>query len=301
MSFIHFLRRVLWYLDKHLAHIEHRPQPAVRVPPKRLENEVRAFLRSLDWSDEGARNYLETHMTRITRTLGLVPELGGTKNILELGAYMHMTPALGCVLGYDVRGAYYGPLGRIDTKIATAGGKEIFRCFVDLFNAEKDRYPYQDGSFDVVLACEIYEHMLLDPMHLLVECHRVLGDNGTLILTTPNIMSWTGVARLLHGRENPQIFSMYPNPKSEFRETEIPHVREYTPEELEFCVISAGFRIEYLFTEKIAGYDADLYYKDVLERGNYPMTLRGEQMYCVARKVTGAPVNRYPAFLYEGC
>ena len=301
MYLIHFLRRVLWYLDKHLAHIEHRPQLAVQVPPKRLENEVRSFLRSLDWADEGARNYLETHMTRITRTLGMVPQPGRTKKILELGAYMHMTPALKCVLGYDVRGAYYGPLGRVDTKIVTSGGKEIFRCFVDLFNAEKDRYPYADNSFDVVLACEIYEHMLLDPMHLLVECHRVLGENGALILTTPNIMSWTALARLLHGRENPQLFSMYPNPRSEFKDTEIPHVREYTPEELEYCIISAGFRIEYFFTEKIEGYEADRYYRDVLERGNYPMTLRGEQMYCVARKVTGAPINRYPSFLYEGC
>ena len=122
-----------------------------------------------------------------------------------------------------------------------------------------------------------------------------------MVLTTPNTASFTAVCRVLLRKENPQLYSMYPNPRGEWKDTEIPHVREYTPDELAEAVRSAGFEIEYLFTEKIAGYEADIFIGSFLERHRFPTTLRGEQQYCVARKRTGAPVTRYPSFLYEGC
>jgi SAM-dependent methyltransferase len=212
-----------------------------------------------------------------------------------------MTPTLGCVFGYDVRGAYYGPLGRVDRKSVSAGGKEVFRCELDLFDAERDVFPYADGSFDLVLCCELIEHLLHDPMHMLIEIRRVLGDGGRLVLTTPNIASYTAVARVLNRKEHPQLFSRYADPKGEFRDTEIPHVREYTPDEVAETAVAAGFEVEYLFTEKIAGYESDLYFKELLEKMDYPTELRGEQTYLRARKREGARVVRYPGFLYEGC
>ena len=64
---------------------------------------------------------------------------------------------------------------------------------------------------------------------------------------------------------------------------------------------SAGFEVENLFTEVIPGYGTDLWVKDFLERNHYPTALRGEQMYCLAKKRSGRPTVRYPHFLYEGC
>jgi SAM-dependent methyltransferase len=232
----------------------------------------------------------------------LVPPPKTSGRVLELGAYMQMTPALQCVLGYrDVRGAYFGPLGRTDEKSATVEGREVFRCAVDLFDAEKSRYPYGDGQFETVLACEIFEHMLHDPMHMLIEMQRVLEEGGTLVLTTPNVASYTAVARILEQSGNPQIFSKFAYPMGEFAETEIPHVREYTPQELREAVESAGFEIENLFTEVIPGYGTDLWVKDFLERNQYSSALRGEQLYCIAKKRSGRKVVRYPHFLYDGC
>jgi SAM-dependent methyltransferase len=232
----------------------------------------------------------------------MVPPPGRTKRVLELGAYMQMTPVLQCVLGYEeVRGAYFGPIGRVDTKSVTVGGKEVFRCFIDLFDAEKDRFPYDDERYDTVLACEIIEHLLHDPMFMLLEINRVLVDGGTLVLTTPNVASFTAVGRLLECAGNPQLYSMYPNPYGADKDTEIPHVREYTPQELGEAVQAAGFEIEYLFTEKIAGYNSDLFFRTVLERNGYSTALRGEQTYCIARKRAGAQITRYPPYLYEGC
>jgi SAM-dependent methyltransferase len=274
--------------------------PLNTAPEPRLASEIEQFVRSLDMPGQDARNYLEVHMDRIVRTLSITPPPGRTKRVLELGAYMHMTPALRCVLGYEeVRGAYFGPLGRIDRKKVTANGKTVFECLIDLFDAEQDRFPYADAAFDGVLACEIFEHFIHDPMHMLFECRRVVTEGGFLVLTTPNVVSYTAVARVLDASANPQLYSRYANPKGEFAATEIPHVREYTPGELTEVLNSAGFEVDVLFTEIAPGYEAHTWVKDFLVTHNFPTELRGEQMYCVAHKAEGRPLNRYPAFLYD--
>lgn len=293
------LRRWLQQLDARLSRLDHAAAGETVPPPTRYD-EIVAFVRSVDQPDEAARRYLEIHVPRIGRTLGLVPAPQSSSRILEMGAYMHMTPALHCVLGYrEVRGAYFGPLGRVDEKTASVGGREVFRCLVDLFDAERDRYPYPEGHFEAVLACEIFEHMLHDPMHMLIEMHRVLEEGGTLILTTPNVVSFTAVARVLEQSGNPQLYSKFADPRGEFADTEIPHVREYTPKELQEAVESAGFEVENLFSEVIPGYGTEERMRSFLAANQYPTTLRGEQLYLIARKRAGRPVVRYPGFLYE--
>ena len=217
-----------------------------------------------------------------------------------MGAYMQMTPALQCVLGYnEVRGAYFGPLGRSDQKSASVGGKEVFRCAVDLFDAEKDIYPYPDGYFETVIACEIFEHMLHDPMHMLFEMRRVLEEGGTLLLTTPNVASFTAVARTLEQSGNPQLYSKYTDPRAEFADTEVGHMREYTPRELKEAVESAGFEVVSLFTDVIPGYGTEDRMRTFLAQNNYSTSYRGEQLYVIGRKRSALPVVRYPGFLYE--
>jgi len=169
-----------------------------------------------------------------------------------------------------------------------------------LFDAEKDIYPYPDGHFEAVLACEIFEHLLHDPMHMLLEMRRVLEDGGTLLLTTPNVVSYTAVARVLEQSGHPQLFSKYADPRGEFADTEIPHVREYTPPELREVLEAAGYEVENLFTEVIPGYGTDSWVKGFLERNGFSSAFRGEQMYAIARKRAGLPITRYPKFLYEG-
>ena len=286
--------------ERALGRFDRTPHAEPQSPPRDRQEEIRTFLRTLDLADDDARRYLEIHMERISRTLTLTPPPGRTGRALELGTYMHMAPALARVFGYgDVRGAYFGPLGVIESKTVRAAGKEIFRCDVALFDAEKHPYPYDDGYFDLVLCCELIEHLLHDPMFMLFEMNRVLADGGALIVTTPNIASWTAVARLLWANGHPQLFSEYPNPQGEFADSEIPHVHEDTPQELEQALKAAGFQVEYLFTEKIAGYNSDLLIRPILDDLHLPTSLRGEQLYAVARKVPGAPMTRYPKFLYE--
>lgn len=259
--------------------------------------ELDAALRELRLSDPAAQAYLEKHLPRLKRTLSLVPRPTGSGRALELGCYMQMTPVLKFHRGYSqVCGADYGS-GEIQRK-AVQYGDALFELDVDLFDAERDAWPYPANHFELVLACEIVEHMLFDPMHLLLEARRVLDEGGRILITTPNIAGLTSVARVLHGHDNPQIHSKYKIPGGMSR-SEIQHVREYTLAELGQAVTCAGFEIEELFTEPIAEYGFYQPLLAFLEENGYNPADRGEQSYCLARKRSALQVTRYPEFLYE--
>jgi SAM-dependent methyltransferase len=49
--------------------------------------------------------------------------------------------------------------------------------------------PFRTGSFGCVVAGEVIEHVP-DPDRVLQEIHRVLAPGGTLIISTPNMVSW---------------------------------------------------------------------------------------------------------------
>ncbi len=93
---------------------------------------------------------------------------------------MQITPALKTKLGYgEVRGCYYGQLGKTDHKVVDSEDGEKFACDVDLFDAEKDMFPYPNEHFDTVLCCELIEHLPSDPMHMMSEINRILRPGGT--------------------------------------------------------------------------------------------------------------------------
>jgi SAM-dependent methyltransferase len=254
-------------------------------------------LRKLRFDDRAAEAYFQKHLPRLKRTLSLVPPPRGSGRALELGCYMQMTPVLRFHCGFrEVRGVDYGPAGT-ERKSAQYGDGR-FELDIDLFDAERDVYPYPSDHFELALACEVIEHMVYDPMHLLLETRRVLEEGGRILITTPNVASLTSVARVLHGHDNPQIHAKYKIPSG--GRAEVQHVREYTLAELGELVRAGGFEIEQLFTEPIADYSFYEPLRGFLEENGYDPANRGEQSYCLARKVATLPVTRYPKFLYEG-
>lgn len=52
-----------------------------------------------------------------------------------------------------------------------------------------DQWPVETGAFDCVVAGEIIEHVP-NPDDFLRECRRVLRPGGTLVVSTPNMVSW---------------------------------------------------------------------------------------------------------------
>lgn len=292
------LRRFNIYLSRRQELLAARRHPMpVPVPGAELAA-VQQELRGLDLPDKEARAYFERHLPRLARTLTLVPPSRSSGRILELGCYSQITPFLGPLRGYrEVRGAEQGALGQSERKNASVCGK-VFAVLVDLFDAERDRFPYDDGYFETVLVCELIEHLLHDPIHLLRECHRVLEEGGRVLVTTPNVASLTAVARVLRGYDNPQLYYKYTRPRPG-APPQIPHVREYTAFELQYALQAAGFEIETAFTEPIAEWAEHLPMWNFLEEHGYNTSLRGEQTYCIAVKRAALPVTRYPEFLYS--
>ncbi len=294
---LRLLRRILVRVDTLIT--RHRFGEEYFQPPKvaGARREWREFFNRIE-GEEADLRYRQVHIDRLVQTMLIVPPPRRTGCALELGCYMHMAAGLGMKLGYrEVRGAYYGSPGVADRKTVNAAGKEL-GCSIDLFDAERDRFPYDDGSFDLVLACEILEHLKRDPMHMMSEIRRVLADGAFLILTTPNSASLGSVIRALHGYQSPQIFSCYPDPGKCGEDT--PHVREYTPYEIKQLLAAAGFQADLLFTDRIGGYTEGTWALELLAANGFETELRGEQIYCRAIKDPTMPVNRYPSFLYAG-
>lgn len=254
----------------------------------------------LDYSDHSdyERQYVMTHLRRLVRSIELTPPGTVDDRVLEMGAYMHITPALKTRRGYgEVRGSYLGPVGGRDEKVVQSTSGEEFRCFVDLFNAEKDIYPYADGSFATVLCCELFEHLSEDPLFLLCEVNRILRPGGHIVLSTPNICSLRGVAAMLNGA-HPGLYQHFWKPKPGGPDPR--HAREYTPNEIRLLLELTGFTVEVLETGQSGPAEPPSFdwVVDLLRDRGFPLELRGETTHAVARK-TGPVRERYPSWLYD--
>jgi glycosyltransferase involved in cell wall biosynthesis/SAM-dependent methyltransferase len=255
----------------------------------------------LSWApDESAKGYIETHLTRFEKTLAITPPGGPDDRILEMGAYLQITPALKSRLGYgEVRGCYYGPAGKVRQRSVQSTDGEKFQCAIELFDAEKDRFPYADGYFSTVLCCELVEHLTEDPMHMMSEINRILRPGGHLVLTTPNIGSLRAIAAILSGY-HPAFFPAYIRPRVEGEEPEARHNREYTAREIVHLFYYAGFEMTLLETGPFRDEPKPEHewVKHLLARYEQPADLRGDGIYAVGRK-TGPVRERYPTWLYQ--
>jgi glycosyltransferase involved in cell wall biosynthesis/SAM-dependent methyltransferase len=248
---------------------------------------------------DGVRGYVETHRTRLEKTLAITPPGCAEDRILEMGAYLQITPALRTRLGYgEVRGCYYGPAGSTHLRTVTSETGETFSCEIDLFDAEKDRFPYPDGYFSTVLCCELIEHLPGDPMHLMSEVNRILKPGGHFVLTTPNVVSMRALAGILQGF-HPMLFPAYIRPNRE-GETDSRHAREYTPREIQTLFENSGFEVTLLDTGPFRAEPNPEFgwVEHLLDRYILPKEHRGDGIYAVGRK-QGAVRERYPAWLYS--
>jgi glycosyltransferase involved in cell wall biosynthesis/SAM-dependent methyltransferase len=267
-------------------------------PPAPVEIPDEKYLDS--WAlNEESRKYLRTHETRLVKTLEITPPGGPCDRILEMGAYLQITPALKTKLGYgDVRGCYYGKLGRTDLRTAESSDGEVFSCPIDHFDAEKDPFPYPSGHFSTVLCCELIEHLFEDPMHLMAEVNRILKPGGHFVLTTPNVAALRGISAILQGY-HPGFFHAYIKP-AESGEVDARHNREYTPREIHKLLENSGFEVARLETGEFRDepHPEFGWVQHLLKTYWLETELRGDGIYAVGRK-TGDVRERYPDWLYS--
>jgi SAM-dependent methyltransferase len=273
-------------------------QEKAAAPPERPVEATGEYIVSWAPAENGSRAYVDSHLTRLEKTLAITPPGGPEDRILEMGAYLHITPALKTRLGYgEVRGCYYGKAGEKHQRAATSETGETFECTVDLFDAEKDAFPYADGYLSTVLCCELLEHLTADPLHMMAEINRILKPGGHLVLTTPNLASLRALAGILQGF-HPQLFSAYIRPRNGVVDAR--HAREYTPTELSKLLEDAGFEVTLLETGPFREEPKPelAWVEHLLKRYLLSTEHRGDGIYAVGRK-TGPVRERYPDWLYS--
>ncbi len=254
----------------------------------------------VSWVAPDACQYAANHTSRFVKTLEMTPVGDASKAILEMGAYMQITPALKFKLCYgSVRGCYYGHLGRVDHKSIISDDGQTFECDIDHFDAERDLYPYSDASFDTVLCCELIEHLFADPMHMMSEINRILKPGGHLVLTTPNLGSLRAISAILQGY-HPSFFPAYIRPRKEGEEAEARHNREYVPMEIQHLLTDAGFEVLRLETGEFLEepHPEFGWINHLLDRYRVHGTLRGDGIYALGRKI-GPLKQRWPEWLYS--
>ncbi len=259
----------------------------------KIEAEIR------QWTDVSPGSYVHSHLRRLVQTLEYTPRGTAGERVLEMGAYMHITPTLQYQMGYgEVRGCYYGELGITEQKEVISSDGRTFSCKVDLFDAERDIFPYADESFDTVLCCELVEHLPSDPMHMMSEINRILKPGGHLVLTTPNIASLRAIHAIIHGY-HPGFFPAYLKP-SALEKGDSRHNREYAAREAYLLFHYAGFDVTLLETgpfndDPHSELDST---QALLKKNGVDTTLRGDGIYIVGKK-TAAIRERYPDWLYS--
>lgn len=194
--------------------------------------------------------YHQGHMSRYLSTVERLKDLPRSTRVLELGAPPHgMTLILrhfffdhielGAFLDEDLPGHEAPP---VEPRVMRSQDGKAYEFAEQYFNCERDRWPYADGAFDLVMACELFEHLVLDPMHAISEANRVLRDNGRLLISVPNGVSMNKLLQISAGMQ-PNSFPFYRPMGVNAR-----HNREPTPEDLRALFAAGGFEVEKLET-----------------------------------------------------
>jgi SAM-dependent methyltransferase len=257
--------------------------------------------------------YINTHLTRYLATLDFIPKKDNLQ-ILELGAY----PAFSLMLKWQFPDANIILTENRETRnfevlLTTAGDQSRklkpriyetalkslsndvpslhFTCAQ--FNMEKEHWPFEDHSFDIVLSMEILEHLLLDPCFSFREANRVLKYGGAFILTTPSIARYESVVNLLNCR-SPHTFGIYSRHGAYGR-----HNREYIPWEVARLGECSGFQTDVLTTKDVYPYSTDITsIQELLLSWNDDATMRGQTIFYCGIKVS-EEFGQYPSELYD--
>lgn len=149
----------------------------------------------------GEYEYLKTLRDSYARTITDVAKLcaqdPGGRRVLELGSFLGAVSITLQRLGYDVTAADIPEFhDSVSLKALYARNNVQF----DGVNLRHASLPYASASKDVVILCEVLEHLNFNPLPALAEINRVLQDEGHLYLGMPNQANILSRINLLLGR-----------------------------------------------------------------------------------------------------
>lgn len=165
--------------------------------------------------------------------------VGGGKRVLDIACNDGRESAQLIRAGNEVYGI------EISDAVADAAAQKGVKMAV--LDVEEEDFPFADGFFDAIIACEIIEH-LVDTDRFLRKVRAKLRDGGTLILSTPNLASFGRRLMLLAGR-NPFVeFSLE---EKVCGQAPVGHLRYFIKETLCHLIEKHGFRVEEVTSDRL--------------------------------------------------
>ncbi len=264
---------------------------------------LRHYLHSFRLEGSGSEfveDYVNDALARFFHTIRFVGQAEPTR-VLELGGNPYLFTILLEKLfhvhlelaNFFAPNVFDASLGAGSQTISSAAYGETRTYPYKTFNMELSDYPYPDESFDLVLFCEILEHLIVDPLAVFQKLRRVLRPGGKLLVTTPNAVRLVNFAFMLAGHN---FFDRYKD--SIYGR----HNREFTALELRELLERNGFRIIELTTLDRHNYNeidilTDSYapqvevpytadaLRDLLKRVGGDESERGDNIYALAERV----------------
>lgn len=162
--------------------------------------------------------------------------------VLEIGAFLGIVSIALSKLGYEV----------VSTDIPEFISNEnlqekLQKNNIKFFDANLVHYslPCLNEEFDIVIMCEVLEHLNFNPLPLIKEINRIIKVNGLFYVSLPNIASLKNRMLLLRGKSIHypiNYFVTQLNPRNPMIVGI--HWREYTMYEINEMLEMLGFRIE---------------------------------------------------------
>ena len=172
---------------------------------------------------------------RFRETLRRIPPATSPKSsLLDLGSSRAWLPFFQVLLGYRriVLNTSYPDAGFVSDSLGVDDADSA-DVRMEVFDVERDEFPFEDECFDVITCLEVLEHLAIDPMAMMSEINRVLKPGGLFVLSTPNAVRTSNVVNILLG-EQPCGWNAF-NGFDTNR-----HNREYTPCEIERLLAASG-------------------------------------------------------------
>lgn len=198
-------------------------------------NNIRHILKTVERKilKQEEKSYFFTHEVRYQFILEQIQKTAKEKKlrILDIGCFpYHIGKSLE-LLGHIVSGisSYHEPIKQKN---------------IAILNIEKDKFPYANNFFDMVLFNEVIEHLSQSPVAPLKEIHRVTKKDGYIVITTPNISRSINRTKLLFGKTIMFPLDVYFEENGKGNNIYHRHNREYTLYELETLLKETFWEIE---------------------------------------------------------
>ena len=242
--------------------------------------------------DRLAQSYFLSHRARFEKTLSCIPPADSGGHAVELAATDFFQVSLKSLYGYSVVSGTQKSANieeKLYYKIFEIGKSQTRNLIVSI-DLESELLPFADESIDLIICCEVIEHLDVDPMFMLAEINRVCKLGAHVLLTTPNCCSARNFWKIAHGCR-PHFFMQYEKSRSPYR-----HNIEYDVSALVTLVTAAGFEPQHVETHDV--FEPTLPEAiELLKTSDLPLNYRGDGIFLLARKLSGIN-DRWPQGIY---